>query len=142
MLRVKDLYKLEDLYTIPKRIFKDFCCFFTVMNTLKIFKRSFRFFTQMDSNQKPFDLSSTAPLLALRESVHIRIFLVRIFPHSEYFGILRISPNSVRTQENTNQKNYKYWQLLRSVCYHSLNEVNINRGTYIKNFWKVYSFIP
>ena len=83
MLRVKDLYKLEDLYTIPKRIFKDFCCFFTVMNTLKIFKRSFRFFTQMDSNQKPFDLSSTAPLLALRESVHIRIFLVRIFPHSD-----------------------------------------------------------
>ena len=41
------------------------------------------------------------------------IFLVRNFPHSHEYGEMRSI--SVQMQENTDQKNSKYGQFLRSV---------------------------
>ena len=43
-----------------------------------------------------------------------RVFLVCIFPHSDWIRRISLSPHSVWKQENTNQKNSEYEHLLRS----------------------------
>ena len=44
---------------------------------------------------------------------------------TEYGEILRISPYSVRMQENTDQNNSKYWHFLRSVIFYDFIQTDV-----------------